>query len=764
MISKRKHTHCVNALILSLLILLSVSSLNFSNIKDVKASRTITTLGSGGPNGPDTLEAKLLFFAEGKYDTVWQIDTIYDTTRLPLDIILAVDLSLSMSWIDSIANPDRWPRIAWAKLAALKFFDFFDSLTAEDRLSVMGWTAAGTGSTLPDTANTDRYYQKWLPFISDFDNIRAFIRDSLFIDSTGRYVDTFDGKTLVIRDNIPNGNFTSTPLRISSICAMQRLANFGRPDAIKALIMLTDGANNDGMDMTVTTGIIDSLTQAKETQFFGIGFMSGDTAELCSLSSAGGGSFYNATNPAELDSAYAKLARQLVDIQIDTSFTTEPILVKPDTVFVPNDVVLAIDLSGSMDETDGSGHWRIAWAKVAALGFLDSLKTSDRVAILGWTGNNGIRLTDTSNVNAYYQKWCHFTSQFDLAGAFICDEIYLDGSRRTDTINGMSIVIQDNIPTGSFGYTPLRISSIVASTFLSRYGRPDANKLVIMLTDGKNNDNELLSTAENFLDSLKRVQGLQFHTIGFMNGDVTELNALALSGGGIFYDAKNSTDLLNAYASLANMMVLEKIAAHKLTIQEVIQTPPLYYIEGSQKTTDSSSVLAQSFDNFQDAIGNTVMRWNFKNIRYWGKAEVCYEIIAVNGGDPMIGVDSTHTTTGFWSQMVYTDNNYNSITINLKPSGGSTPVYVKPDAAADPMRLHFSGKLRTIWIQAQENTEVGLKLYELNGRIVYDTKGVCVSENNLVRFQIPSHISAGVYITSVSIKNIELRKKIYLNR
>ncbi len=764
MMPQIRHTRSFNSVILPLLLLLFISWAGVSDTREINASRTITTLGSGGPNGPDTLEAKLLFFAEGKYDTLWQIDTSFDTSRLPLDIILAMDLSLSMSWIDSVDTISGWPRIAWSKLAALKFLDLFDTLTPDDRISVMGWTSAGVPSSLADTSNTSLYYQGWLPFTSGFSSVKEYICDSLYIDSTGRYVDTFDSIMMVIRDNIPNADFTRTPLRISSMVAMQRLATFGRQNAVKALIMLTDGENNDDMAQNMALTFIDSLSQAKKLQYFGIGFMGGDTAELHLLSSAGGGDFYNAANPAELDSVYAALARELVDIQIDTSFVTDPILVKPDTVFVPNDVVLAIDLSGSMGETDGTGHSRVAWAKIAALGFLDSLKSNDRIAVLGWTGVEGISLGDSTNTSRYYQKWLSFTSDFNQAGGFICNDIFLEGSQQTDVINGVSMVIQDNIPSGAFGYTPLRVSSIVASTYLSRYGRPDANKLVIMLTDGVNNDGESLSTTENFLDNLKRTQGLQFHTIGFMKGDVAELNALALAGGGVFFNAQNSTDLQNAYASLANMMVKEKIAARKLTIQEVIHTPPLYYIEGSQKTTGSSSVMAESHDLFQDAAGNTVMRWNFKNIRFWGKAEVSYEMVAAQGGDPMIGIDSVHSTTGFWAQMVYTDEQNKTNTINLKPSGGATSTNDKPNPTLNPILVHFSGGWANIYIQTKAHTEVHMKLYALNGRIVYDTKGLTVSENSVVRFIIPSYLSAGVYVTSVTANNDKVRKKIYLNR
>ena len=153
---------------------------------------------------------------------------------------------------------------------------------------------------------------------------------------------------------------------------------------------------------------------------------------------------------------------------------------------------------------------------------------------------------------------------------------------------------------------------------------------------------------------------MQMHTIGFVEGNPTELQAFATAGAGIFYNALNQIDLQNACASIANQIVIEKVAARKLMVQEVLKHPPLDYMDGTQKTTIASTVQAERFETLQDANGNTVLRWYFGPIAYWGVAEVSYKAVAATGSSAIIGLDSVHAQGGFWSQLVYTDGSGNS--------------------------------------------------------------------------------------------------------
>jgi Mg-chelatase subunit ChlD len=701
----------------------------------IKTSRTIDTLSN------DSLNVKLRFFAQGRYDTLWKIDTSFDTSRIPVDIVLSIDLSGSMDTATGFGHS----RIIFAKVAAL---GFLDSLKIGDRVAIFGWTCSNTGIGLTDSSKTSVFYQKWSGFLSDFDAARAFIRDSIFLQGASRLTDTCDGQTIVAHDIINSGRFGNTPMHIASVMAMSRLSALGRPQAKKVAIMVSDGENNDGVPRAVVAAFLDSLWRTQSLQFNTIGFMQGDTNELHSLATAGNGYFYNALSPSALDSAYANLANTLVNRKIDTAFATKPIQVSPDTMRAPVDVILSIDLSSSMETVENNGLTRIQMVKSAALGFLDSLTSQDRVSIVGWTsssGNGDVFLADTGSPAIYYQKWCNFTSDLKAARLFISDSL--------------------NPNDALYGYTPLRISSILAMKHLAALTRPEANKVVIMLSDGVNNDGVTRTAALAFLDSLRRTQGLQFHTIGFMDGDTAELHSLALAGGGNFYNAQNSTDLQNAYASLAHQIVQQKLAARKLMIQEVLLHPPLNYIEGSQKSTNSSTVPLQSFESLTDAAGNTVLRWYYINIPVWGVAEVSYTIVSTSGLAVAVGVDSADANGGFWSQMVYTDDQLAIQTIDLAPTGKGPPLAGQRGRnalGADAISFRKDG---TVCVSIPgARSPVSLTLFTVQGRIAYCDNILPAGPENRALFTIPRTVSAGAYVVRLCWGNTKQLRTIRLFR
>jgi Mg-chelatase subunit ChlD len=751
---------CVVLSAIVLLMIFQLPSLCLGQQVTVHTSRTLDTLGSGGPYGPDTLGVTLRYFAEGTYDTVWSVDTAYDTTRIPLDIVLAIDLSTSMAGVDSSVDSANRARIVWAKLAALHFLD---SLKPGDRVSVMGWTSVSTTVGIADTANQARYFHKWCEFTSDFGRTGSFIRDSIFIDLTQRIIDTCDGQILVVRDNIPNGSFSYTPLRISSVVTAKHLSYAGRPGATRAVIMLTDGENNDQLAQSVPVALLDSLYQTQNQRFFTIGFMEGNTAELLALANAGGGTCFNAANPRELDSIYALLARELVEQSIDTVFTTIPIRISPDTVRMPIDVILAIDLSMSMyRETDGTPRRRIAWVKIAALGFLDSLGPQDRVSVLGWTSSDymsgRIYLSDTSNASKFYQRWCPFTSDLDSVRSFIRDSLYCDTSITYDTFAGANMTISDTVPGNTlFGNTPLQISSILAMSHLSSESRPGANRVVIMMTDGWNNDAVDSLYTRNYIDSLRRTEGLQMHTVGFVDGNTASLLSLATAGGGNFYNASNNLELQSAFASLAHQLVTVKVAARKLTIQEALNCPPLYFINGTQSSTANSTVALEKTESLTDSRGNPVLRWYFKTIPIWGIAEVYYKVVAAQGANTVIGIDSAGAEGGFWSQMVYTDDAYEVITINLPETGTEPQVSVrqKSDLRFRPNVVFRPGGVVRVHMAGQRS--VAMTLYNLAGRMVYRNEARFPSAGATAQFSVAGKVPAGIYAACFTFEDRTVR-------
>lgn len=751
-----------SALILSLLLVQVFISMSLAGNCSVFTKRTVDTVYKGAGTVPDTLGVTIRFYSEGRFDTLTRTDTIYDTGRVPIDVVLSLDLSTSMSWVDSLVDPLRRPRVVWAKHAAL---GFLDSLKPGDRVAIMGWTASGSNPpTLADTANTARYYRKWSRFTGNFDSARAFIRDSLFIDSTVRIVDTCEGVPLVVRDNIPGAVFTSTPLRISSILAARRLSEQGRSGANRAVIMLTDGENNDGVAQALPRTVIDSLHRKNGQQFHTIGFVTGDTAELRALAGAGNGAFCNAARPGDLDSVYAKLAGLLISRTIDTSFSTVPVIIKPDTVRGPVDVLLAIDLSNSMTTTDNTLRTRLAWVKMASLEFIDSLRSGDRVAILGSTSSSlYLVLADTANPSRYYRKWCPFTADFDRARDFIFDSLYSDGDYMvTDTFRNRTMMIVNPIDFGTFGDTPLRVSSVVATSLLSTYSRPDASKAVIILTDGLNNDDVPRKTATQFIDSLKRAQSLQFHTIGFIEGDTTELKALAQAGGGSYYNAKNSLELRNAYSALAREIVLHA-AARDLLIQDALFTPPLYYVAGSQKVTAGSTVPADSFRTLQDGNGNTLLRWYFKVVPVWGVAEVNYKITAPSGRNYAIGVDSLHAAGGQFSSAVFGNDSLDFIRMAIPPSGKNDQVCAGNTRGEQTVSgLVFRRETVVFGVMAHEAGV--LALYDLGGRKVFNAAVQPRASAQTAVFRLPASLPSGVYVLTATAGARKLQKRIAMAR
>jgi hypothetical protein len=321
------------------------------------------------------------------------------------------------------------------------------------------------------------------------------------------------------------------------------------------------------------------------------------------------------------------------------------------------------------------------------------------------------------------------------------------------------MVLWRDIPNGDFIYTPLHLTSVLTMSYLSSKGRVNANRVVIMLTDGINNDAIPPSTAIAFIDSLRRTQGLQMHTIGFIGGDTAELHALATAGGGNYYNARNNVDLLNAYASLAHQLVMQKLAARKLTIQEVLQCPPLYFMAGTQAATANSTVPLEKCESMTDGRGYTVLRWQFKTIPLWGIAEVFYKVVAANGaGNTLIGLDSAHSGGSFYSEMVYTDDAYEVITINLPSSEIEPQVAVVPKAEAASLPSIAFRPNGVVRILLGNRYSVALTLYDLRGRIVYRASARFPSPGNCAQFTIPPTVPAGIYAACFTLDNTTIRR------
>ncbi len=605
----------------------------------IYTNRTIEKIASSAAG--DTDKVTVTMYAEGKYDTIREYDTLYDTTwaydttydttltydtlydttRKPIDVVLGMDLSTSMAGVDSTIDPEKRPRIVWTKLAALHFLD---SLKPGDRVAVMGWTAVNTPN-ITDTSNNRRYFHKWCDFTTDFNIVRSFIRDSIFIDNTQRIVDTVDGQVLVVRDNIPNATFTSTPMHISTVITASHLSDVGRPAATRAVIMLTDGINNDGLAQSVPAGLLDSLKRTKDQRFYAIGFVAGDTAELRTLTSAGGGTYYNAANLHELDSAYAALAELLISEKfdttvstkekfdttvsttgkIDTSISTKKIQVVQDTAVPGVDALLLFDNSGSM------GGARITAAKQAGHDFVGKLGDSDRVAILSFSTPS---LYDTiANFTPYYR--------FDIALTAMDAQL---------TANGAS--------------TAVWYATEKAVEYMRANMRNGAQPALVVLTDGQDNSSGsgtgMGSSSNAAFDSLMRFltplgSSVPVFTISLgSQTNTSQLQAIAQSTGGAYYLAATADSLSAIYKDIAQV-IINNVGARKVRIVETV--PPAYtYIAGSQAAGPSNQT---TFDSMYSVTGTggTTLTWTAPILSVWDTLQAQYRIFvpAANAGDDL---------------------------------------------------------------------------------------------------------------------------------
>jgi Mg-chelatase subunit ChlD len=598
------------------------------------------------------------------YDTAVTYDTLYDTTRKPIDVVLGLDLSTSMAGIDSTIDPQKRTRIVWTKLAALHFLD---SLKPGDRVAVMGWTSAANGTNIADTSNNRRYFHKWCDFTTDFNIVRSFIRDSIFIDNTQRVVDTVEGQILVVQDNIPNATFMYTPLRISTVVTAKHLSGLGRPEATRAVIMLTDGSNNDNLAQSVPVALLDSLHRTKGQLYYAIGFVAGDTAELRTLTSAGGGTYYHASNLSELDSAYGALAEQLISEKfdttvstttkfdttvstttkfdttvsttttldtnisttptLDTNISTKPIKVVQDTVVRGLDAILLFDKSGSMSGAP------IAAAKQAGHDFVGMLGDSDRVAILSFADG--------------YSPVADFTpyTQFSTALAAM-DAMYASGS------------------------TALWYSSQKSMEYTLMNMRPKAQPVLIILTDGGDN-----ASGSVTFDSLMRFLtplGYKIPVFTISLGSLTnesQLQAIATSTGGAYYKTPTADSLSAIYKDIAKIIV-NNVGARSVRIVESV--PPAYtYITGSQAAGPANMTF---FDSMYavTGTGGTTLTWTAPVLSVWDTLQALYRVFvpAANAGDTLGNT--------IVSDISYEDNEYQNHEIVYGHAPPAAPSLISP--------------------------------------------------------------------------------------
>jgi len=121
--------------------------------------------------------------------------------------------------------------------------------------------------------------------------------------------------------------------------------------------------------------------------------------------------------------------------------------------YQPVDVILVMDVSGSMNETDDKGQVKINMARTAAITFVNNLTLSrDRVGLVSFA-----------------------------TGAYLMSSLTNNTSQIVNAINSL------NPLSGEAGYTNIGGGISYANEEFVNHGRPGATWVMILLSDGKAN-------------------------------------------------------------------------------------------------------------------------------------------------------------------------------------------------------------------------------------------------------------------------------------
>ena len=172
---------------------------------------------------------------------------------------------------------------------------------------------------------------------------------------------------------------------------------------------------------------------------------------------------------------------------------------------------------------------RIEVAKRAAKAFVGLTQYSDRVGVVNFSGNATILL------NLTYDKYLV--------------------NQTIDSINAVSALIPytgkgmgGKHKTLPINYSATNIAAGIedAIKMLDAYGRKNAVKVIILLTDGwRNTGDDPVYWAE-----VARSRGYLVYTVGIGGANVNELKEIAEAGGGKYYYAHNGSELVEIYKDI----------------------------------------------------------------------------------------------------------------------------------------------------------------------------------------------------------------------
>jgi Mg-chelatase subunit ChlD len=208
----------------------------------------------------------------------------------------------------------------------------------------------------------------------------------------------------------------------------------------------------------------------------------------------------------------------------DIIFTwPNPLLRAVKSCIIPTDVLLGIDLSGSMNNDGGDPPQPISDALEAASTFVNSLQEQDQVGVVTFATNGSLvtQLTDS----------------YDSV---------------TDSVLALNIQ-----PSEESGYTnTVQALELVRAELASLRHNPDARRVLVLLTDGlptTKGDADVIAAAETIAKELGDA-GVEVYVIGLgANADAQFIQNIASENSNAYF-APDGADLANIYAEITSSL------------------------------------------------------------------------------------------------------------------------------------------------------------------------------------------------------------------
>jgi hypothetical protein len=345
-----------------------------------------TVYYAGAPYYPNKAAVTLEFTAEG--------DTLVVGGKA--DVMLSIDISESM-FLD--IRGERMYRFYWARQSAL---NFIDGLNPDmDRIGIFGWASArDTTLVLADTSDPDKYFQRWYPFSTDYDQAKQFVTS--LEDSVFSYMDTvLVGPPFRL---VPILHYGLTPLNISIIQGLNYLIAHAQNQGF--FIVLTDGWNTDKVNSDTVLNYVEQVYNEHSIRTFAIGFKGGDMAFLSELAARGGGQAFNVMEPEELDSIFNYLAVSVIRTAasqvdpVDHPLVTD--VLGPDIHFVQgSDNLNAGNKAATALNVDSSGSFQKVSINIPEVNLEDTIRVTYEIAAVLKQPSSRATLMRTTNLPSH---------------------------------------------------------------------------------------------------------------------------------------------------------------------------------------------------------------------------------------------------------------------------------------------------------------------------------------------------------------------------